>query len=74
MGTLVDLPEATGFFYGEGTELQLKDAVEEFLLSPEPELSRRSANALLYAQSLSWPAIAEMTYSLYREVAGTQSP
>jgi beta-1,4-mannosyltransferase len=74
MGSLLDLPGNVGFFYGDGTNMQLKDAVEEFLLAPEPELSRRSANALLYAQSLSWAAIAEKTYSLYRQVDLTQPP
>lgn len=67
IGALVDLPDNVGWFYdpveADGLERALCKA-----LSERDNLETYGHNALEYAKSFPWDAVADQTYAIYREV------
>jgi glycosyltransferase involved in cell wall biosynthesis len=68
IGSLHDLPEEVGFFYGEGG---LTDALTRALTAPTAELDARGKAARKYAGNLSWESIGAATLGLYQHLAST---
>ena len=70
IGALADLPDEVGFWYGGNTGSTLSGAIEQFLGVPEETLVAYGTSAYSYAESLSWPTIAEKTHRVYEGVLG----
>jgi glycosyltransferase involved in cell wall biosynthesis len=69
VGGLRDIDENAGFFYEPDLGGSLQDEVDSFFSAGADELGRRSRAAKRYADELSWPKIAKMTFSVYRSTA-----
>jgi len=68
LGTLVDLPDDVGYFYDPSDANGLGRAIDEALSASDATLATHSAAGVRYAESTSWPAIAETTFALYCRV------
>lgn len=65
LGALNDLPPDVGYFYEPTDPLGLRRALADASRAPAHDVLRRGRTASEYAESLSWPMIAERTWQVY---------
>ncbi len=73
VGSLQDIPEEAGWWFGANGGSGLEQALIEAVSAPEEEICRKRAAILCYADTLDWGGIANETLTVYKAVRGPRA-